>query len=453
VHRCNCPLKSELAVILDEPSKKCLELIVPEHDLDLPGIFCSGVRVVLKEQADTTDAELRLSIAMIEPVGGHGGAHYYDFGLARGLLAAGCRVSLYTCDETGDPRIPGLGFYPLYRGIYGSDSRFLRMIRFLRGSLSVFKNATAHHERICHYQVFNDLIPELVVITLAKLLRRKIVLTVHDVSSLAGPVTWKRRMTGWVYRSTDGIIAHNRVSARELESIGVPPKMIRVIVHGHYLDSARKMPPVAEARHELGIEPRARVILFFGQIKDVKGLDLLIEALPVVSREVRDVVLLIAGRPWKSDFARYDSLIETMGVRSQCILHIRFVPDSDVATYYAAADVVALPYRRIYQSGVLMMAMTYGRAVVVSDLPGMTEIVTDGMNGYVFPLGLKDSLAQTLVRALRNDQERAEIGLRALEYIRLKHDWNDIAAMTVQFFRGLHRDGETRHSAPHTEAG
>ena len=406
----------------------------------------------MSKQIDAAGVEQDVSIAMIEPVGGHGGAHYYDFGLARGLLAAGCRVSLYTCDETADPKIAGLGFFPFYRGIYGRDSRFVRMIRFLRGSLSVFKSAVSRHERVCHYQVFNDLIPELVVITLAKLLRRKIVLTVHDVSSLAGPITWKRQMTGWVYRSTHAVIAHNKVSLRELESIGVPSQMIRVIAHGHYLDSVRKMPPAAEARRALGIDPQAKVILFFGQIKDVKGLDLLIEALPAVSREVRDVVLLIAGRPWKSEFTRYASLIDAAGMRSQCILHINFIPDDAVANYYAAADVVALPYRRIYQSGVLMMAMTYGRAVVVSDLPGMTEIVTDGANGYVFSLGIKDSLARTLVRALQHNQERAEIGRRALEYIRREHNWNDIGDMTAQLFRKLLPQDGNPALAPRSEA-
>jgi len=406
----------------------------------------------MSKQIDAAGVEQDVSIAMIEPVGGHGGAHYYDFGLARGLLAAGCRVSLYTCDETADPKIAGLGFFPFYRGIYGRDSRFVRMIRFLRGSLFVFKNAIFHRERICHYQVFNDLIPELVIITLAKLLRRKLVLTVHDVSSLAGPVTWKRRLTGWIYRSTDVVIAHNRVSLRELESIGVPSQMIRVIVHGHYLDSVHKRPPEAEARKALGIDPQAKVVLFFGQIKDVKGLDLLIEALPAVSREVRDVVLLIAGRPWKSDFARYDSLIDATGVRSRCHLHIDFIPDDDVANYYAAADVVALPYRRIYQSGVLMMAMTYGRAVVASDLPGMTEIVTDGMNGYVFSLGVKNSLARTLIRALQDNQERVEIGLRALEYVRRKHDWNDIGDVTAHLFRKLLAPDSNPSLAPRSEA-
>lgn len=389
----------------------------------------------MKPNIRVAKASLDTSVAMIEPVGGHGGAHYYDFGLARGLLTAGCRVSLYTCDETADPGIPGLGFYPFYRGIYGRGTRWIRMIRFFRGSIAVIMNAVNQHEAVCHYQVFNDLIPELVVIALARVFRRKIVLTVHDVASLAGPMTWKRKITGWVYRHVDGVIAHNMVSMRELESIGLPSKMIRVIVHGHYLDSVHEMPPVAEARRSLSIDPGARVVLFFGQIKDVKGLDLLIEALPEVAHEVPEVVLLIAGRPWKTDFARYDALIDTAGVRSRCLLHIRFIPDDDVATYYAAADVVALPYRRIYQSGVLMMAMTYGRAVVVSDLPGMTEIVSDGMNGYVFSLGSRGSLAKSMIRALRNDSERAEVAARSLEYVRREHDWNRIGALTTDLFR------------------
>lgn len=389
----------------------------------------------MNSKVNEPEADSGISVAMIEPVGGHGGAHYYDFGLARGLISAGCRVSLYTCDETANPVIAGLNFCPLYRGVYRSPIRWIRMIRFIRGTLYAFRSALVRRETICHYQVFNDLIPELIVIALAKLLRRKLILTVHDVTSLAGPITWKRRMTGRLYRLADSIIAHNNISMHELEAIGLPSQMIRVIVHGHYLDSTQKMPAVAEARQALGIDPSSKVILFFGQIKDVKGLDFLIEALPEVARDVPEAMLLIAGRPWKTDFSRYDALIESTHMKSRCLLHIGFVPDDDVATYYAAADVIALPYRRIYQSGVLIMAMTFGRAVVVSDLPGMTEIVSDGANGYVFSLASNGSLARTLVRALRNDREREEIAARSQEYVRQKHDWNRIGALTVQLFR------------------
>jgi glycosyltransferase involved in cell wall biosynthesis len=381
--------------------------------------------------------ECKISAAMVEPVGGHGGAHYYDFGLARGLLAVGCRVSLYTCDETADPVISGLGFYPLYRHIYGNGSLWLRALHFIGGTLAALKKAVASGEIIWHYQVFNVLMKDIVVITLAKLFRRKVVLTVHDVNSvnsLSGPATWKSKITGWVYQRADRIIVHNMVSQRELESLGVPSAKIRVIAHGNYLDSMREMGSPAEARRALGISESAKVVLFFGQIKDTKGLDLLIEALPEVAREVPEVVLLIAGRPLKTRFESYEALIDKLGVRARCRLHIGYVPDDEVAAYHAAADLVALPYRRIYQSGVLIMAMTYGRPVVVSDLPGMTEIITNGVNGYVFPQGSKDALARTLISALRDGKESQRVAARASEYIRKYHNWNSIGRETAELY-------------------
>ena len=198
-----------------------------------------------------------------------------------------------------------------------------------------------------------------------------------------------------------------------------------------------EMPSSAEARRTLGIEASAKVVLFFGQIKDVKGLDLLIQSLPIIAQEVPSVLLLIAGRPWKTEIARYDALIDELNVRAKCRLHIGFVPDDEVSTYYAAADVVALPYRRIYQSGVLLMAMTFGRPVVVSDLPGMTEIVADGVTGYVFLQGSKDDLAKALIRALKDEIDCRGVAMRASEYIRKHHNWNQIGAQTAQLYRRL----------------
>jgi glycosyltransferase involved in cell wall biosynthesis len=377
------------------------------------------------------------SAAMIEPVGGHGGMHYYDFELCRGLMSAGCKVSLYTCDETPDPAIPGLSFYPVYRGIYGDGNRWIRGIRYVRATLAMLRTAAVTGERICHYQVFNDLIPELTAISLMKLFGKKVVLTVHDVNSLAETGALKKRLTGMAYRLADRIIVHNGPSRKELEGLGVPSARTSVIPHGHYLDTMGKIPSPSQARRALGIDDSAKVVLFFGQIKDAKGLDLLIEALPEVARAIPDVVLLIAGRPWRTEFAGYDALIDRLGVRGRCKLHIGFVPDKQVADYYSAADVIALPYRRIYQSGVLIMAMTYERPVVVSDLPGMTEIVTDGVNGYVFKEGLSEDLAGVLVRVLRDESGRARIARRAYELVRDNHDWAKIGARTREVYRAL----------------
>ena len=388
---------------------------------------------------DDQNKQQAASVAMIEPVGAHSGMHYYDRGLCKGLLAAGCRVDLYTCDETTDPLIPGLAFRPYYKGIYGKRNRWLRGLRYLSGTLASLWSAILSGETICHYHVFNDLMAEFVVIVSAKLHRRKLVLTVHDVDSMAESLPGKRRISAWLYQLADRVIVHNETSRSELESLGIYSERIHVIAHGHYIDSAGKMPLQEDSRRALKINESAKVILFFGQIKDSKGLDLLIHSIPKVAARVPNVVLLIAGRPWKTDFARYDAIIEKENVGDRCKLHIGHIPDEDVATCFGAADVVALPYRRIYQSGVILMAMSFGRAVVVSDLPGMTDVVKDGFNGYVFKDGSADDLAKTLIRALTYEKIRHQVSDCASDYIRDHHYWDSIGRSTACVYKELLR--------------
>ena len=382
--------------------------------------------------------EPTIHTAMIEPVGGHCGMHYYDFSLCRGLLAAGCQVSLYTCDETAPPAIPGLRFYPVYRQVFGRGSRWIRACRYLRGTVGALARALIGRQKICHLHLFQGEKEELSLVLLARLCGRRVIITVHDIEAFA-PVATSHSAILKVYGLAEAFIVHNCVSMKELQSLGIPSSRIRVIPHGHYLETMREMPPQAEARRALGIAESARVVLFFGQIKDVKGLDILIQAMPAIAIEVADVTFLIAGRPLRTDFSTYEELIDRLGVRARCRLHIGFVPDDEVAKYYAAADVVVLPYRRIYQSGVLLMAMSYGRPAVVSDLPGMTEMITDGHNGYVFTQGSKDALAATLIRVLQDDQGRARAAARGLEYIRQHHDWEKIGKTTSELYRSVLR--------------
>lgn len=379
-----------------------------------------------------------IDVAVIEPVGGHGGMDYYDLGLCRGLLAAGCRVSLYTCDETAVPSTPGLRFYPVYKHIYGHGRYWARGCRYLAGTLAALARTVISGQHVCHFHFFHGVIPELALVLLAKLCRRRVIITVHDVESLGNPPRVSRSTIGKVYDLADYLIVHNEVSRRELiERLGVCAAKISVIPHGHYLEAVRRMPDNAEAKRALGIPESKKVVLFFGHIKDVKGLDLLLEAVPEVALEIPEVAFLIAGRPWKSDFSRYETLIRELGIADRCVLHIRFIRDDEVPSYYAAADVVVLPYRRTYQSGVVLMAMSYRRPVVVSDLPGMTEIVTDEQNGYVFQKGSKNALSKRLIQALQNEHERDQVAGRALEYIQKNHNWEHIGKQTTELYHAL----------------
>ena len=379
-----------------------------------------------------------ISVAMIEPVGGHGGMDYYDLGLCRGLLAAGCQVSWYTCDETAPPMLSGLRFYPTFKRIYGKDNRWLRAYRYLRGGLATISKVVASGEKIVHFHLFHGSMEELFLIVLAKICRRKVVITVHDVESFGHTGGLSADTIGRIYGLANGLIVHNAISRSELtQKLGISVENITVIPHGNYLDTIRNVPDTVEAKRTLGISESKQVVLFFGQIKEVKGLDILLGSIPNVSRVIPEVVFLIAGRPWKSDFSYYEALIDELGVRDLCTLHIHFIPDDEIASYYAAADVVVLPYRRIYQSGVILMAMSYQKPVLVSDLPGMTEIVNDSENGYTFPQGSKDHLSEALIRVLHDEQGRARVAANGLAYVKQHHSWEKIGQATSELYRTI----------------
>ena len=100
--------------------------------------------------------------------------------------------------------------------------------------------------------------------------------------------------------------------------------------------------------------------------------------------------------------------------------------------YYCAADFIILPYKKIFQSGVLLMAMSYGTPVITSDIPGMTEIVQNGLNGITFRSEDQNDLASTINNALNlNTQVILDISQNALALMKSKHSWGLIGALTL----------------------
>ena len=93
-----------------------------------------------------------------------------------------------------------------------------------------------------------------------------------------------------------------------------------------------------------------------------------------------DIVLLIAGKPWEDDFDEYQKIIDRNNLSKHIILHTKFIPHEDVKHYYCVSDLVVLPYKKIYQSGVLMMTLSYERPAIVSNLPSLMEVISDNEN-------------------------------------------------------------------------
>ena len=134
------------------------------------------------------------------------------------------------------------------------------------------------------------------------------------------------------------------------------------------------------ACEKLGLDADTDYSLFFGLIRDYKGLDLLLEAWAKWRPEGRK--LLVAGEFYASREKIY-SLIETLGLQDSVVMHEGFVADEDVRYYFSAADTLLLPYRTATQSGVTQIAYNFSVPMLVTDVGGLPEIVPDGRVGVV----------------------------------------------------------------------
>ncbi|WP_223578733.1 glycosyltransferase [Sphingobacterium sp. GVS05A] len=158
-----------------------------------------------------------------------------------------------------------------------------------------------------------------------------------------------------------------------------------------------------DARKLLNIDQQDRVILFFGFIRQYKGLDVLLEAL--ADARVRDlnIKLLLAGE-FYGDPAPYLALIKKHHLEKSIYMHTDFIPNQEVGRYFSAADCVVLPYRSATQSGITQVAYHFDLPMIVSNVGGLPELVQDGYVGYVVEPNV-NSIAEGIASFYRHDKE------------------------------------------------
>ncbi len=177
--------------------------------------------------------------------------------------------------------------------------------------------------------------------------------------------------------SVDGFVYMSEQVHRELRGYSSAP----AIFSPHPIfDNFGERVNRAEACNRLGLDPEQHYALFFGLIRDYKGLDTLIEAWQKFRRKGHK--LLIAGEFYTSR-EPYIALIERLGLQEDVILHDYFIADHNVKHYFSAADCVVLPYKTATQSGVTQICYNFCTPVIVTDVGGLAEIVPDGRVGYV----------------------------------------------------------------------
>jgi len=241
-----------------------------------------------------------------------------------------------------------------------------------------------------------------------------------------------------IHHASDLVVAHSEFDQRRLlDEFSVPPGRVVVIPHGEYGFFARdERPDRDEARLGLGLSPQDEVALFFGYVREYKGWTCCSTPGPRCGRRGR-------GRGWWSPATRCASpplaaRLEEQAKHLGAVCRLEFIPFSDVARHFAAADVLALPYRHVSQSGVLYLALALGLPVVATRVGALPELLRDGESALLVPPESPRDLAAGARPAPRR---RRPAGAPRASGLRLaqEHSWPAIAERTEAAFARLVR--------------
>ncbi len=202
--------------------------------------------------------------------------------------------------------------------------------------------------------------------------------------------------------SVDRLIVHSQAQQALAQDL-LPGHATTVIPHPTYANFRTNTWTRETARAQLNLA--GNVLLFFGLIRPYKGLQDLIEALPLVLQEI-DVTLLVVGEVW-GEAAVYHERLEALSLCDRVHFVDRYVSNDEAAMYFAAADLAVLPYREATGSGVLQLAFGLGVPVVATRTGGMDEIVEDGVTGYLVDPGDVTGLKRAITRYFCEDRSSA----------------------------------------------
>lgn len=228
-----------------------------------------------------------------------------------------------------------------------------------------------------------------------KSFRTEIVFICHNVIEHEGNPL-KKAASMLVLSKADRLVTHSKAETRKLTAL--KPGNIRLVTgfHPTYKDIGPAGPGKTLAKAQLGL--KGDVLLFFGFIREYKGLNVLLKAMRHVIED-KNVTLLVVGEFWQ-DKGVYLSQIEDLQLAAHVVLVDAYVPNEAVGVYFAAADLVVQPYLRASGSGVCQLAFGHNRPVIATRVGSLPETVRDGVNGKLVPPNDSLALAAAIIECL-----------------------------------------------------
>ena len=372
-------------------------------------------------------------VAIIDPVGSKAGIDHYDTLLLKGISNAKREVYLYSNFDLESSEIKyRKEFYNI--GV----SKISAVLSNIFGFFRSLKDAKKNKVEWLILHVFRGGLFDLSTFLLGKILGFKICAIIHDAESLDTlSFSFIRRLV--IYKLPSKRVVHNEFCKNELiktfgKKISADTGIIPHVNFTALFNDKINLDKTVIANHLAAINPRLQklhesntpLILFFGQIKKAKGLSVLIQSLAKTNTKA---VLIIAGKLRNESWEKYESEIQKLGLAERVIPIIRHITDIERDLLFEISECVVLPYTLIYQSGVLLMAMSYPTAVIASSLPPNRDLVQHEKNGLLFRTENSEDLALQIDRIVHDANLKVQLRNQALIDVTERYNADKIGQM------------------------
>lgn len=234
-----------------------------------------------------------------------------------------------------------------------------------------------------------------------------------------------------MYRQFERVVVHFEVNRRAFQStFALPPERVVVIPMGNesiFEELRDERIDASTIRDRLGIRPEDRVVMFFGTMSYYKGVDLLVKAFARVRERHPNAKLVVVGHPLSGfdvNELRHEGI--ALGVDSDAIFETRYLEVPEVAGWIEMASVVVFPYRDLYQSAAVQVALTMGAPLIVTNVGAMSEVVVDGQTGLLIPVENVDAIVGAIDRVLADPELAKRLGRAAREDAKTRFGWEGI---------------------------
>jgi glycosyltransferase involved in cell wall biosynthesis len=379
-----------------------------------------------------------------------GGDKPYALGLAWALTAQDISIDFIGSDYLDVPELrnsPQVRFLNL-RGDQSPDAdRVNKALRVAKYYVRLVRYAATRNAKIFHVLWNNkfEIFDRTLLMLYYKLMGKRLVLTVHNVNIQRRDArdSFLNRLSLRVqYRLSDHIFVHTEQMKKELLSdFGVQERKVSIIRFGINNTVPNTKLTSSEAKERLGVGKSDKTVLFFGNIAPYKGLEYLVRAFRELTATDESYRLIIAGYPKgpKDYWNQIQKTIARNAIRNRTIEKIEYVPDEETELYFKAADVLVLPYTRIFQSGVLFLGYSFGLPVIAADVGSLREEVIEGKTGFIFKPQDSSDLASVIVRyfgsELFRSLESRRLDIKA--YANERYSWDTVASLITAVYRKL----------------